>query len=272
MECISPRYLAKQDITVPCGNCAFCGSTRRSDWATRLHYESKMHLDKKFVTLTYNDKHLRWKDGVSQLCKEDLQKWFKRVRRTGAKIRYYAVGEYGSKTFRPHYHVLLFGEVSEETLRKCWSDDKGHPIGHIHVGQVTQASIMYSLGYIINGKGWKMRTKRTPPFSLMSRRPGLGANYLTKEMVAWHQSARRNYTVLDGERRHLPRYYKGKIFSKLDHVRIAVQAQKDAFNALVKWIRSPPMMRMKDPLSYRKEQLLRLQKLIRSKSKEYEQI
>lgn len=282
MECANPRYLSKQDMVVPCGNCAFCMATRRSDWALRLHYEAKKHDVRKFITLTYADSNLRWKAGVSQLCKRDLQLWFKRIRRLGYKVRYYAVGEYGSKTFRPHYHVLLFGDVPDKVIRDCWVEEKssrnhGQPTGHVHIGSVTYASIMYCLGYIVNGKGWKMRTKREKPFSIMSRGNGikgdpgyggLGFNYLTKAMIEWHRSGRKNYAILDGQRRHLPRYYKLKIFSKIDLVRIAVRDQKAVFKAAVKWVRSPAMRRQKDPLAYRKEQMRILAQKIRGKCKE----
>lgn len=221
-----------------------------------------MHADKKFLTLTYADPHLVWRNGISQLCKRHLQLFFKSVRFRGAKIRYYAVGEYGSRTYRPHYHVILFGSVSDEILRECW------PHGHIHVGTVTDQSVMYTLGYIVNGKGWQMRTNRERPFALMSLRPGLGANYLTDRMIEWHRSGRKNHAYMYDQKRHLPRYYKEKIFSKVDLVRIAVRDQKATFKKLVEWVRSPAMRRLEDPLAYRDEQLKILAAKIRSKTKE----
>lgn len=261
MECLTPRYLSSQEMVVPCGKCAFCAATRRSDWATRLEYEARLHLDKKFITLTYANPHLKWAHGNSQLHKRDLQLWFKRVRKTGAKIRYYAVGEYGSTTFRPHYHVILFGTVSEKTIRDSW------PLGQVHIGTVTQASIMYCLGYIVN-KSWKHVHNRVPPFALMSRKPGLGHNYLSPAMRAWHKSDRKNYVMLDGVKRHLPRYYKTKLFSKLDLVRIAVRDQNLMFKRMVEWIRHPLRMQMKNPLDYRRQQMKRLADSIRFKSKQ----
>lgn len=249
-------------MVVPCGNCAFCTATRRSDWALRLHYEAKLHSVKRFITLTYADPHLVWEHGNSQLCKRHLQLWFKRVRRAGFKLRYYAVGEYGSKTFRPHYHVILFGDVPEDVLRSSWD------YGHIHIGNVTDASIMYTLGYIVNGKGWQMNKNRVRPFAVMSRKPGIGANYLSAAMIAWHKSDRKNYAMMYNEKKHLPRYYKCKIFSKVDLVRIAVRDQKAMFKAAVKWLRSPAMRRQADPLAYRAEQMKLLAQRIRSKSKE----
>lgn len=261
MECLKPRYLSKQEMVVPCGKCPFCAATRRTDWATRLEYEARLHVTKKFVTLTYANPHLRWHKGVPQLSKRDIQLWFKRLRKAGVPIRYYAVGEYGSKTLRPHYHVILFGDVSDELIRKTWE------LGQCHIGNVTQASIMYTLGYIVN-KSWKHVTNRVAPFSLMSRKPGLGANYLSPAMREWHQSDRKNYVLVDGVKRHLPRYYKTKIFSKIDLVRIAVRSQKETFKNMVEWIRHPLRAKMKDPLAYYEAQRLELAKRIRAKSKE----
>lgn len=263
MECQSLRYLPKQDVSVPCGKCVFCLATKRSDWALRLHYEQKMHVGSKFVTLTYADAHLVWKDGNSQLHKPHLQEFFRNMRGRGSKrkLRYFAVGEYGAKTFRPHYHVILFGDVPEDVIRKAWK------YGHVHIGNVTNASIMYCLGYVVNGSSWKMRKDRVRPFATMSRRPGLGANYLTPAMIEWHKSDRKNYAIIDGVKRHLPRYYKEKIFSKIDRVRIAVRDQKEHFAREVAWLRSPAMRKLKDPLAYREEQLRRLAQRIRCKTK-----
>lgn len=262
MECQNLKYLPKQDIMVPCGHCAFCSATRRSDWATRLHYEAKLHYGSKFITLTYANPHLTWKDNVPQLNKSDLQNWFKKVRKAGFKLRYYAVGEYGSKTFRPHYHVILFGDVPDVVLRKAWS------FGEIHIGTVTQASIAYCLGYIVNGKGWKMKHKRVAPFCTMSRRPGLGVNYLSKPMVDWHKSGLKNYVLIDGVKRHLPRYYKLKMFNRRELKRIAFYGEREKFLRDVKWLRSPAMRRQKDPLKYRSLQLKRLAQAIKLKCKE----
>lgn len=266
MQCLSPIFLCAQDMYVPCGKCAFCSATRRSDWATRLEFEAKLHLSKKFVTLTYANPHLTWKYGMSQLVKADLQKWFKRVRKKGAKIRYFAVGEYGSTTYRPHYHVLLFGDVDDVVIRSAW------PLGQVHIGTVTEASIKYCLGYMTN-KSTQFLHNRVLPFSLMSRRPGIGSNYLTDAMIRWHRSDRKNYVLSNGVRRHLPRFYKVKIFTKIDLVRIAVRTQKELFKKEVEWIRSPAMRKLSAkgidlPFKYRDEQLQILAKKIRRASKE----
>lgn len=263
MECANLIYLPKQDVNVPCGKCAFCLATKRSDWALRLQYEQKRHVGSKFVTLTYADPHLVWKDGNSQLHKPHLQEFFRNMRGRGSrrKLRYFAVGEYGSNTYRPHYHVILFGDVPEDVIRKAWK------YGLVHIGNVTSASIMYCLGYVVNGASWKMRKDRVRPFATMSRRPGIGANYLSAPMIDWHRSGRKNYAMVDGSKRHLPRYYKEKIFSKIDRVRIAVRDQKEHFKREVAWLRSPAMSRIRDPLAYRELQRKKLAQKIRGKTK-----
>jgi len=272
MECLKPLYLHKHDIYVPCGRCPQCGANKRHDWATRLHYEARLHLVKKFVTLTYANHKLRWAHGQSQLCKRDLQLWCKRIRRRGYTFRYYAVGEYGSTTYRPHYHVIVFGDVPDSVIADSWCDEDKNGsglLGHVHVGTVTQASIMYCLGYLVNAKAPLMSHHRVRPFSLMSRKPGLGAAYMTQEMLDWHRCDRKNYTMVDGEKRHLPRYYKQKIFSKIDQVRIAVKASKDWFDRELKWSRAPHQMRLSYPQlrAYKREQQLRLAQSIRASSK-----
>jgi len=259
MECLYPRWLPLREMLVPCGKCGFCGATRRSDWAIRLKYERRMHMTSRFVTLTYANPHLVWKDGNPQVHRPHTQLFFKRLRKAGYKLRYYGVAEYGSQTFRPHYHVLLFGDIPEQAIRDAWT------YGQTHIGTVTDESVMYCLSYMINKNGWKMSKNRVRTFNMMSK--GIGKNYLTKAMIAWHKSGRKNYALVDGKKRHLPRYYKLKIFNRLDQIRIAYYAQREQFQNLVKWIRDPLRRRMADPLAYYQQVMKQMEANIRFKAK-----
>jgi len=58
------------------------------------------------LNLTYNDD---WLPEHGQLFKDDLQRFFKRLRKAGFKFRYVASGEYGDLSRRPHFHIALFG-------------------------------------------------------------------------------------------------------------------------------------------------------------------
>lgn len=50
----------------------------------------------------------------------------------------------------------------------------------------------------------------------MSRGYGLGAHYLTDDMMSWHRRTKANYTHMNGIKAGLPRYYKDKIWPVTD--------------------------------------------------------
>lgn len=213
MMCSRPNYVWPKNkiITVPCGKCLACLSNRRVDWAFRLQQEWKRSRAASFITLTYDRDHLAKCD--YELSKRDLQLFFKKLRKHEKtnRLRYYAVGEYGSKTLRPHYHIILFNSVSSEPiLRKIWAK------GLTHMGKVSAASISYCLKYLVQPE-LAIKGKQKP-FCLMSRAYGLGAHYLSDAMVDWHRSADRNFTMVNGIQGRLPRFYKDKIWYK-DHDR-----------------------------------------------------
>lgn len=173
----------------PCGQCLFCRINQRREWVSRLLLETACHESNQFITLTYNENNLptqvipgrpttaalnRHPSIASQpgtLSKTDLQRFFKRLRKIGA-FRYYAVGEYGEKLGRPHYHALLFGsDFTDEELSAAWKH------GHVHQGDVTAASITYCVEYLIKYRSKKdelLDLRREPEFGVMSRNPGIG--------------------------------------------------------------------------------------------------
>lgn len=228
MECYSPFALKNTGGTgikylVPCGKCPTCVKRRVSQWSFRLMQQDKESISSHFITLTYDNGHIpRSKKNFKTLKKADLQDYFKRLRRYSelagntAKIKYYAVGEYGSRHRRPHYHAIVFNAGISE-LVKAWSLD-GKTIGQIHFGQVSGASVGYTLKYIhkkalnIGKPDWD---DRKPEFSLMSK--GLGKNYVTPKMINWHHSDKLNrmyVNLTDGKKVGMPTYYKNLIYEK----------------------------------------------------------
>jgi len=159
-------------------------------------------------------------NGLNTLDKTDLQKFFKRLRKyekyhgNTKPLKYYAVGEYGTKNHRPHYHIILFN-LSRETMvqshmvaKDIWQK------GMVDVATCNMATINYVVGYVMQGV-WEPGHElddRAPHFSLMSK--GLGANYLTDEIYDFHYD-RMDTSVMhpSGFRIPLPRYFKDKIFS-----------------------------------------------------------
>lgn len=221
MDCIKKNTIWVESlnklIDVPCGKCIPCLQAKRNDWSFRLEQENKVSKSAHFVTLTYDRKHLR---SDEKLSKRDLQLYLKRLRKKDEsnRIRYYAVGEYGSKLGRPHYHILLFNST-ESDIRASWTDSQNRPIGIVHVGKVNPASIAYVTKYCIQTIP-KARQKKGAlydgrPFATMSRAYGIGGNYLTDEMVAWHRGGDFNYTMRpDAIKGRLPRFYREKIWYK----------------------------------------------------------
>ncbi|WNK13862.1 MAG: replication initiator protein [Microvirus sp.] len=157
--------------------------------------ETHEHRHAAFVTLTYAPEHLPKDQCVH---KKHLQNFIKRLRKTlePRRLRYFAVGEYGSKTMRPHYHCILYGvsPTESDVLQTCWT------FGLIHCGTAEAASIQYVSGYVV-----KSMTKTTdkrlegknPEFALMSRKPGLGYGVVPRMVEAYHTAA--GQTVLEQE-------------------------------------------------------------------------
>lgn len=189
---------------------------RVSGWSFRLMKEGERSESALFVTLTYDTQYVPISPhGYMTLKKSDLQKFFKRLRKlSDARIKYYAVGEYGSTRYRPHYHIILFNADIEQVERAWALDNK--KIGDIHCGQVSEASIGYTLKYVSKPKRIPLhqRDDRLPEFSLMSKK--MGDNYLNEKMIKWHKNdlTNRMYVpIKDGKKIAMPRYYKEKIYT-----------------------------------------------------------
>lgn len=176
----SERLYSYQSI--PCGKCVGCRSDYGSRWTSRVIAESFYHCQNWFITLTYDNDHLP-EDGF--LHKEDLQKFFKRLRSAGKQFRYLCCGEYGDKFSRPHYHGCFFGleldDLSEFSsgkagklfvspfLSKIWG------LGFVLIGNLDYGSAAYVCRYVLKKRGsW---SEEKPPFFLMSKKPAIGSQF-----------------------------------------------------------------------------------------------
>lgn len=217
MKCIHPfqvRNDNNEHIPVPCGKCPPCLSRRASSWSFRLVNETKYHISQEFITLTYDTQHVPIVTGQypMSLSKQHVQDFIKRVRKHNSdRIKYFAVGEYGSQKNRPHYHIIIFG-ASKEAIAKSWQ------FGQIYFGYDTSpAAIGYCLKYISKpGKVPETKNdRRTPEFQLVSK--GMGIGYITEQSKKFHQSDLTNCVLnIPGGSKimSMPRYYKQKIYTK----------------------------------------------------------
>lgn len=238
-QCLTPLYIRNdmtmEQIPVRCGKCPPCLKARVSGWSFRLQQEEKRSDNALFVTLTYNTENapitLR---GFMTLRKSDVQKMFKRIRKThaGKPIVYYYCGEYGSKTMRPHYHLIVFNCTHQQII-DGWSykkDGKRYEIGGIHFGEVNGASISYCLKYMQKEGRIPMHANddRIKEYSNMSK--GIGSNYMTEAMVRYHKKKlTRVYCTMEGNVKiPMPRYYRDKIFSENEKEIIAEYFRENA--------------------------------------------
>lgn len=190
-----------QFMRLPCGGCVGCRMARAREWALRCELELRDHERSRWGTLTYDDTHL-----PPTLVKRHLSGFIKRLRARGERVRFFASGEYGERTERPHYHPILFGLRDDSLVQECW------PFGFASLYPVTPKAVAYVAGYVAKKVGWKLESgervdyktgevyQYQPPFVLMSRRPGIGAS-ARKFSASW-----RRFAVHGGSPIPVPRY------------------------------------------------------------------
>lgn len=178
-----------RDLAVPCGRCAACLKDRRIQWISRMRLEQFVSPCSTFLTLTYDNAHC-----PSRLEKSDVQKFLKRLRMASRdygippfSVRYFFCGEYGSRTYRPHYHAVLFGVdmMASDWLPRCVGTTLGRrprycsgiverlwPFGFNVVGSCSSASIRYVSKYV--SKQYADPERRLKCFTMYSQGLGRG--------------------------------------------------------------------------------------------------
>lgn len=241
--------LAKKDsptgapITVACGRCQGCRTARAESWAVRISHEASLHTKNVFLTLTYDDNYLPDDYSISireiqlflKKLRKNLQSKYEKgvIPRCDTKIRYFAVGEYGDKNGRPHYHLILFNyspddlQISRQTKQGhyCYTSreiSKIWPYGLHEIGSVTKQSAGYVARYSFKKIGGTFAAdhyKRLhpltgeivdvhPEFATMSTHPGIGLGWFKKYEgdVFPH-----DFVILDGRKAPVPEYYKKQL-------------------------------------------------------------
>lgn len=198
-----------REITIPCGKCIGCRLDYSKEWATRITMEMKLYPENYFLTLTYDNLHVPWGETINEetgelitnqtLRSNDLTKFMKDLRRhyeyyTNWKgIRFFACGEYGSKTQRPHYHIAMLNmPITPEEKKKIGNNQQGDVLfqveriskiwgkGFVTIGELNWQSAAYVARYITKkqiGKEadlWYKSQGIQKEFVRMSRNPGIG--------------------------------------------------------------------------------------------------
>lgn len=213
-------------VQVPCGNCIGCCLAKSKNRSTRLKLENQYQPIGYFITLTYNDEFL---PKNYQLVKDHLKKFIKDVKnyfyhRYNCSPRYFAVGEYGGKSGRPHYHLILWADLTDNfqyNLKPVGKSELGNLLyssefisrfwlyGFNSVAEVDNGSIDYICRYSLKKQNRSRDEKKElialgiqPEFLLCSQ--GLGDRYYLDnfdKIVDNHGSIYLNGEILTTERR-----------------------------------------------------------------------
>lgn len=240
-------------VLIPCGQCVECRIQRSREWANRCMLELQYHDSAYFVTLTYNDAHVPrsyYSDPATgeamtsvTLYKRDFQLFMKRLRKRFGDdhIRFFMAGEYGSDTFRPHYHAIIFGlhlddlkhykkspqgfsYFTSESLQACWIDSAarfpddpsyasdGLPLGYVVVAEVTWETCAYTARYVMKKRTGKESEfydifNILPEFTLMSRKPGIARQYYEDNPDLYEKEFINVSTEKGGLKFRPPRYF-----------------------------------------------------------------
>lgn len=139
-NCYTNFYFEKGDERYPlfylfaCGKCELCRAKKSSEYVFRAACETCTYpVNPLFVTLTYRPETLP-PEGLNL---RHLQNFFKRLRWRlqlfgfDTSFRYLAVGEYGAKHGRPHFHIIFWNlpsdteriqERMQSFIRYAWSE------------------------------------------------------------------------------------------------------------------------------------------------------
>jgi hypothetical protein len=188
-----------------------------------------------FITLTYDDNNY-----APSLHYPDYQKFMRALRYQRGSTRFFAVGEYGTETHRPHFHSVLFGtQFPNQTaigkgLYRSAALEKLWPHGFSSIAPVNYETATYVAGYCLKkilGNSDQADTLRgrknttvdlrtgevvdlVPEMAHMSLNPGIGATWFKKY---WREVfAARDGCVLPGGAKVPPPRYYDKLLDKDD--------------------------------------------------------
>lgn len=252
MKCRDP-YL-NNGMVHSCGRCMPCRINKRRIWTHRIMLESLLHGDNCMVTLTYAEDVIPHdENGRGILKPKDLQDWLKRFRKSiePLRVRYFACGEYGDVSWRPHFHAILFGypnclygqsRYSSRKKNCCINCDRVRDTwrhGNVFVCELSDATAQYVSGYVTKKmtKSDDFRLKGLPPeFARMSLKPGIGADMMheiASKLMEFNLDEKMDdvpSSLMHGKNRVLPigRYLQRKLRTLVGKSPDAPQSVKDA--------------------------------------------
>lgn len=234
----------KFSFAVPCGKCYDCRRALANSFVLRCRSEYQHSVCSFFVTLTYDNKNVRYynpcdrvarrkeidyiesvpfkyfgmyknfvldKIDVSNFCKS-MQDSIKRYS-DSLLFRYVLNGEYGLFTQRPHYHVLFFSPLFfncqdfSKVLQSCWR------FGNITVSPVTDSRINYVAKHFMKTDvGSSIQQSVSPIFQKRSTyNGGIGRDLVTDKSILINYNRDINFFQVGRYKIGIPRYIRKKL-------------------------------------------------------------
>lgn len=228
---------------VPCGKCEACIKRRVNAWAFRFEQQCKVSSSVAFVTFTYDDEHIPYsRNGLQTLVKKEIPEFMRTLRhKCPHRLKYYAVGEYGGITARPHYHAIMFNLPImmvrvPALIQDIWKKGMVHSApGNIATFKYVAKYVQKSAGdvgtHMVDlDTGEMIEDDRIKKFSLVSK--GIGLNFLTPAMTEYMRKNLSTYFTVDGRKVAIPRYYKDKVFTEEEKMVINMINQQEVENSL----------------------------------------
>ena len=163
-----------EDTVVQCRKCEDCIAARKRHWIGRMLAEEQTCHSVWFATLTYAGGY--GNTDAYWINYTHAQRFFKRLRKTGHKFKYVAVGEHGTEGERAHFHIMIFwqNEPPEVTMDENFQWEYW-PHGHsyLELPRSKQGCAVYIMDYL-NKDNLKRAVMK------YSKNPMLGHEYLVK--------------------------------------------------------------------------------------------
>lgn len=217
----TPNGAVGLPLEINCGQCIGCRLERARQWSVRIMHEAQFHEETSFLTLTYSPQTV---PASGSVVVRDLQLFFKRLRRSlpSKRLRYFAVGEYGDRLSRPHYHAILFGWAFLPD-RKRWKQgvrgddiyvseslDKLWGLGDCYIGSVTLQSAGYVARYhtkkVLGDRAEAHYNGLHPEFMVCSK--GIGSEWFSRFSSDVFPD---DFVVFKGKQMAVPKYYERKL-------------------------------------------------------------
>ncbi|MEM4214522.1 MAG: hypothetical protein QXZ28_04970, partial [Candidatus Methanomethylicaceae archaeon] len=173
------------------------------------------------------------------------------------------------------FHAIIYNLSScdRDIIEEAWSIYRGNdrfnkpvfePIGNVHIGDVTIASMMYVAKYHVNKTSFP--DGLVPPFAIMSK--GIGRNYI-KRMKDYHnKNIDTYYYQYYEQKKRLPRYYKDRLFNETLKAKISEQYQAKAndLQDIEEYIKKYPKNKITGYFKLKHQEILEYQRKFKQKS------